>query len=90
MNCKRCQAPLPLTGYICPHCGKMMTLDQIKVQKEQMKINNNTPFQMVSEKYGHKQFIYKKREEEKKKYWGLFLILGILLLVFLIGVFVYF
>lgn len=87
MECKRCGHTLPLTGFICTNCKTMMSAEQIKIQKEQMRINNpnlNTFF--VSEKYGHKTILFQKREEAKRKFTGLFIVLGVLL-VFLILVF---
>lgn len=88
MECKRCGHVLPAAGFTCTNCGMMMSAEQIKMQQEEM--NTKKSLEMVSEKYGHKNFIYQKREESTKKPKGIFLLLGLLLLIILIGLLVYF
>lgn len=88
MECKRCGHTLPATGFTCTNCGMMMSAEQIKMQKKEMNMKKS-PL-MVSEKYGHKNFIYQKREENTTKPKGIFLLLGLLLLIILIGLLVYF
>lgn len=90
MECKRCKSPLPPTGFICGNCGMMMSEEQIKIQKENRKVNHNLKTELVSEKYGHKDFIYKKREETKSKYIGIFVLVGILFGILLLALLVYF
>ena len=89
MICKRCGHDLPLSGYQCTNCGTMMSLEQIKKQKENNVSSNPINQNLVSERYAHKDFIYKEREEERTKYKGLFVFLGILGLIILIGILVY-
>ena len=90
MECKRCKSPLPFTGYVCLNCGMMMSEEQIKLQKENMKMNSNINTQMISEKYGHKDFIYKKREETKPKYIGILILVAIICVILILTLFVYF
>lgn len=92
MNCKRCGFPLPSTGYLCTNCGGMMDAEQIKVQKEQMKmppVSNRE--QMVRVRFGKKGPLFQKREDVSKNYKVL---LFFLVFFFLLGVsllfFVYF
>ncbi len=89
VNCKRCHAPLPATGYICNHCGAMMSQEQIEMQKENLK-NQPQRIELVSEKYGHKKQIFEARETKKKSNYFLFLILGVFFLLLLVILFVYF
>ena len=89
MVCKRCGHDLPLTGYICTNCGAMMSIEQIKEQKAKNPASF-IPQGLVSERYGHKDFIYKKREEKKLKLKGWLLYLGLLLGIILVCIFVYF
>lgn len=89
MECKRCKKPLSQTEYICRNCGLMMSGEQIKKQKEQMKINKPLQTQLVSEKYGHKDFIFQKREKASPKLFGIFFLFGMVLLLFLIVLLVY-
>lgn len=90
MECKRCGHALPKTGFVCTNCGMMMNVEQIKTQRENIKMENKMNTLLVSEKYGHKNFIYEKREEKPKKGKGILLFLGILLLIILLGILVYF
>lgn len=89
MKCKRCGHLLPSVGYTCTNCGMMMSIEQIKEQKQR---NQDTPKreELLSEKYGHKDFIYKEREKAKWNYVGLLFVFLVLLLLVLIGIFVYF
>ncbi len=87
MICKRCGHDLPLVGYICTNCGAMMSIEQIQEQKKISPLSSQQS--LISEKYGHKDFIYKKREVVKSKYKGLFLFLGIILGIIFIGILVY-
>lgn len=88
MECKRCGHALPPTGFICPNCKMMLSGEQIKIQKERLQMSKPLNTGMVSEKYGHKDFIYKKREKKKPKFIGIVFLLGILLLLAFIGIFV--
>ncbi len=88
MECKRCGHVLSKTGFTCTNCGMMMSAEQIKKQKEQMDIQKSV--EMVSEKYGHKNIIYEKRDDSTLKWKGIFLLLALLLLIILIGLLVYF
>lgn len=90
MECKRCGHVLPPTGFVCPNCKMMLNKEQIEIQKARLQTSNPINPSMLSEKYGHKDYIYKKREESKPKYIGIVFLLGILLLLALIGIFVYF
>lgn len=90
MECKKCGHPLPKTGFVCTNCGMMMSAEQIKIQRDNIKMENKMNALLVSEKYGHKNFIYEKREERKRKGKGIFVLLGLLLLIILLGILVYF
>ena len=87
MECKKCGCVLPPVGFNCTNCGTMMNAEQIKAQKDNMESKKN--IELVSEKYGHKDFIYQKREGEKNKYLGILILLGIIVLVFLVAIIVY-
>lgn len=90
MECKKCGHPLPKTGFVCTNCGMMMSPEQIKIQRDNIKMENKMNALLVSEKYGHKNFIYEKREERTRKGKGIFVLLGLLLLIILLGILVYF
>lgn len=66
-----------------------MSSEQIKLQKERIACGSNRENHLVSEKYGHKKFIYQKRESVRKKCIGIFLLWGIPLLFLFILIFVY-
>lgn len=89
MKCKRCGHSLPETGFICPNCNTMMSIDQIKIQKENQKKENKPSLEMISEKYGFKKQIYEKREEQKFKFYPLLFGIGILFAIILFLFFVY-
>lgn len=90
MNCKRCGTPLPSNGYVCSHCGLMMDNDQITMQKQMMKNNNSYRAELVSEKYGGKKQVFQGREQNENKVLGLIVILGVLLLIIILAIVVYF
>ena len=89
MKCKRCGHLLPYSGYTCTNCGMMMSIEQIKEQKQRNQDNPKRD-ELLSEKYGQSDFIYKEREKSKLNYLGILFMLLILLLLVLIGIFVYF
>ena len=89
MVCKHCNSPLPPTGFVCRSCGMMMSEEQIKIQKESIKANSNLKAELVSEKYGHKDYIYQKREDIKPKFMGIFILIAIIFIVILLALFVY-
>ena len=76
MKCKRCGVALPNEGFLCSHCGMMMSKEQIEEQKKYMQQNfDNHKVELVSEKYGGKKQIFQKREESDKKYIWIFYLL---------------
>lgn len=90
MKCKRCGHILPSTGFICINCKTMMSVDQIKVQKENMKLTRPRTVELVSEKYGLKKQVYEKRNDSNsKKYFYFIILLSIFLLFFCFLLFVY-
>lgn len=88
MVCKRCGKTLPMSGFTCSNCGCMMNSEQIKEQKEDMKLNMPSNTEYITEKYG-KKIIYEKRNEEKKKGWGVLLFVFLICLLVVLGIFVY-
>lgn len=83
MYCKKCGYSLPSTGYLCTNCGCMMDAEQIKKQKEIIKMNfTSNKSQMVRQSFLHKDTFFQKREEVSKNYKVLFFFL--LFLLFLI------
>lgn len=52
MFCKRCNNPLPSEGFVCKFCGALMSEEQIKTQKENMK-NNSLKGGFTTSKYGN-------------------------------------
>ncbi len=52
MFCKRCNNPLPSEGFVCKFCGALMSEEQIKTQKENMK-NNSLKGVLASSKYSN-------------------------------------
>ena len=90
MICKKCGVELPKSGFVCTNCGVMMSAEQMKEQKERMKLNENH-FQQgyVAEQYGLKKMLFQKREE-KKSFGLLFFFLGFFVFVLLLVLFVYF
>lgn len=90
MNCKRCGRVLPNKGLICTSCGAVMEEEQIKRQKELIKMQNpNNKIEMVTERYG-KKLLYEKRTEEKMKNKSLFLFFLLFIIIVFIGMIVYF
>ena len=90
MECKKCGHVLPKVGFNCTNCGTMMSAEQIKEQKDNMELNKKLNVELVSEKYGHKNFIYQKRDKDNFSYWWLILLIGIIILIFLIASMVFF
>lgn len=91
MNCKRCGSPLPSQGYICSHCGMLMSSEQIEIQKTLLKDNNaHLKADLVSERYGGKKQIFQGREGNDNKYISIFLLFGVIALILLIAIIVYF
>lgn len=88
MNCKRCNAPLPSTGYVCSRCGAMMSIEQIQEQKENLKQNTSyNRSELVSEKYGGKKQIFEGRREEKNSLLLIIVMFSILIfLLVIIGI----
>lgn len=81
MHCKRCGFPLPSTGYLCTNCGSVMDTEQIKKQKEQMKMNPKPKQeQMLSMRFGKKE-LFQKREETNKNYSIFFLLFFLFVLL---------
>lgn len=88
MKCKRCGASLPSVGYLCTNCGFMMDAEQIKIQKEQMKLNSvSNKEQMVGVRFGKKIQLFQKREEISKNYKVFFFFL---VFFFLLGISLFF
>jgi len=90
MNCKRCGTPLPSSGYLCSHCGLMMDSNQIEIQKQMIKNNNSYRAELVSEKYGGKKQVFQGREQNENKVLGAIVISGVLLLIIISAIVVYF
>lgn len=90
MNCKRCGAPLPSQGYVCSQCGMFMSSEQIEIQKQYMKNNNDLRAELVSEKYGGKKEIYQSREVRENKGLAFLALFGVLIFIIIIAIIVYF
>lgn len=91
MNCKRCGAPLPSQGYVCSQCGMFMNKEQIDIQKGFLRSNNaHLKAELVSEKYGGKKQIFQGRDSLENKGMAIFVLFGILLLIIIIALVVYF
>lgn len=66
MHCKKCGAALPSRGFVCKSCGAMFDSDQIKKQKEYMRLeeNKNKEVRLLSDLYSKDPI---KRNYEKVK-----------------------
>ena len=89
MHCKRCGKSIGTDRGICPFCGAMLTSEQMKIFNQTKKENMYKP-ELLTEKYGEKQMVYEKRENNDHKLiyillgLFLFLIIAIIILIFML------
>lgn len=84
MFCKKCGAALPSYGYICKSCGTMMDSEQIKVQKQFMRDQENSRMGVFlnSDKYSNEPINRDYRKNKENKYLGaIFIVLVIIILI---------
>ena len=83
MKCKYCGHALATNQATCPHCGMLMSEDQLKRRKE---INgvNNAYMQRLNELNKNKYKLEKNEEPNNVK--QILIIIGILLLILIIGI----
>lgn len=86
MYCKKCGAALPSRGFVCRSCGVMMDSEQIKMQKEHIKNEENKRIEinLLSDKYSSEPINrdYKKNKESKVIGVIFVLIVLVLLIIF--------
>lgn len=86
MYCKKCGASLPSHGFICKRCGTMMDSEQIKVQKEHLKNEENGKIEvnLLSDKYSREPINRDYSKKQDNKYLGiLFIVLVLVILIIL-------
>lgn len=69
MYCKKCGSALPSHGFVCKSCGTMMDSEQIKMQKEFEKNEDNKKIEvsLLSDRYSREPINrdYSKRKDNK-------------------------
>lgn len=80
MFCKRCNNPLPSEGFVCKFCGALMSEDQIKMQKENMK-NNSLKGVTTNSKYRSFNKIKYNTNNDNKPLMGAAMLIVIVFLI---------
>ena len=83
MRCERCGKALGTERAVCPFCGAALTPKQMKVFKEEKK-KKQYDVDMVLERYGMAPIKYEKPQNSENKWLGLFVVLGVLLILVII------
>ncbi len=87
MYCKKCGAALPSHGYICKSCGAMMDTEQIKMQKNLMREqDDNKTVQLLSDKYTNNTIDRDYKKHKENKYLGALLIILVIIIIIIIAV----
>ena len=80
MYCKHCGKALGTDRGICPFCGAMLSMEQMKefnyLKKEKM-----YKAELLTEKYGGVPMVYAKNEKKENKILGFVIVSGVLLLL---------
>ncbi len=84
MFCKRCGAPLPSHGFVCPKCGAMMSEEQIKEQKNFNKDNKNII--LLSDLYSKNPIKRDYSKIKDNKFIGAIIIVLVLLVLIIIAI----
>lgn len=88
MKCKYCGYSLSNNSATCPHCGMLMTDDQLKRRKELNGYNN--PYMQRLNKLGEERIKNKLYDNEQTKNIGAYIIIvAILIAITIIAVFIY-
>lgn len=88
MKCKYCGYSLSNNSATCPHCGMLMTDDQLKRRKELNGYNN--PYMQRLNKLGEERIKNKLYDNEQTKNIGAYIIIvAILIAITIIAVFTY-
>ena len=86
MYCKKCGNPLPNEGLTCKFCGAMMEKEQIVQQKGAYQ-EKKWQTRLKSELYGMDKINYQNEKENKKNFpFGIFLIIGVLIILIVIAI----
>lgn len=88
MYCKKCGKALPSHGYICKFCGTMMDIDQIKIQKENLRNERNERIEvnLASDKYSKEPINRNYEKRRENKYLGAILILAVMIILLVIAI----
>lgn len=88
MYCKKCGAALPSHGYVCKACGTMMDSEQIKLQKEYIKNDNNGKVELnfLSDKYRREPITRDYSKRRDNKLLGAIMIILILIVLIIIAI----
>ena len=88
MKCKYCGFALSNNRATCPHCGMLMTQEQLKTRKEMNGYKN--PYMEVLDKLNKQKIENKLYENEQPKNVGGYLIVAIaIILVIIICILIY-
>ncbi len=82
MFCNKCGGALPSKGIVCPHCGTLMSKDQVEINKSLEEENRKKGFkpEYLSDKFGVKKNI-EFRKVSSGNYVAIVIVL--LMLIFL-------
>ena len=88
MYCKKCGAALPSRGFICKSCGTLMDGDQIKMQKEYMRSEENKKIELnfLSDRYSNNPINRDYGKIKENKYLGTVFIIIILMIIIIFAV----
>ena len=84
MKCKYCGFALSNSSATCPHCGMLMTEDQLRRRKE-LNGYNNPYMERLNRLNKEKEKYNLEEEKEPKNINGLLLIIGILVVILIIA-----
>lgn len=89
MICNRCKAALPNDGYICKHCGAMMSKEQIEEQRKWNEMNerNKQAAKLMSSKYNvnKENLNYGNNPQKENKLLGLLVIVGVVFIILILA-----
>lgn len=87
MYCKKCGAALPSHGFVCISCGTMMDSEQIKMQKEFMKNDNNEKnVNLLSDIYQKNPLKRDYTPRKDSKLLGALLIILVMIILIIIAI----
>ena len=88
VECRKCGASLPSRGYLCKNCGTMMDKEQIKLQKEYIKNEENKKIEVnfLSDRYRREPVNRNLEGHKEQKLLGVLVIIIVLFILILLAI----